>query len=334
MKALLLFFIYACVCSYSVLGQDFRLERAIPRDSPFTSSGLNACYTNHDGTFILAGKSGIGAYVLNDTAYYAKLTLVGPGSIRNGNDVDQGFMYKDTDSELRLFFSTIMRNVSQGQRYWLYYSADGGQFTRWITKQGTAKFNVSPASTQLVTQAATTNVLSGAGGPSDIANAPDGKFAALPWMGTESVNDGSAEVTVLPEGIVKIKLKGRHSGFSGRTRFSCTVVASGYRNGEEYVVLNKPETVTLTVGANQLQQTASKDQVFIQNASFNPAEAKNIRNVRILLAKDKAGDNFVDVIIGMLQSGGQIFDEAEALYKKVKKSELGTDVATVAAGTS
>ena len=72
----------------------------------------------------------------------------------------------------------------------------------------------------------------------------------------------------------------------------------------------------------------------MQQNAFSPEVRDSIRNVRVLLEKDKSGDNFVDVVKGMLSSAGEIFDETEALYKKVKESELGQDVATAAAAGS
>ena len=302
--------------------------------APSPADGTEASYINNEGSFFLAGKDGAAVYRYDNKTYFSKLTCLGPSSLRSGQFVDQGFVYKDSKDPFFLYFSSIAQSVPQGTRYWLYYSFDGRNYTRWLTTTGTSKHAIDDRSKEFVKQLRidSTSTPGNQPNPGNVTDAPDGKVAKLPWTGSASTNGGSANVTVLPEGIISIRLKGRHSGVTGRTKYSCAVVVSGYKNGQPFTILNRADTETLTVGANSFTGTASKDKSFTQRDSFSPNEAKNIRNVRILLVKDKSGDNFVDTVKGMLQAASDIFDEAESLYKKIKQSEIGADVATAAAG--
>jgi len=81
-------------------------------------------------------------------------------------------------------------------------------------------------------------------------HAPDNRVAKFPITASESVDGCTASATVFPERIIEISMEGRHSGNTGSTRYSCVVVVSGYRGGNRYVILDRPETETLTVGAN------------------------------------------------------------------------------------
>jgi hypothetical protein len=55
---------------------------------------------------------------------------------------------------------------------------------------------------------------------------------------------------------------------------------------------------------------------FVAASNFRCKSGSSFRNVRVLLEKDKAGDNFVDVMKNILENGLELYDEAEALYKK------------------
>jgi hypothetical protein len=296
--------------------------------SPVATGGPATTYINDEGAFFLAGQDGTATYSFQGKGHWSQLTFVKAASLRGPNFIDQGLIYKDKDDSFFLYFSTIPLSQNGSNHHRLYYSYDGIGFTRWLTESGTTRYEADADAAgdlrRLVTSA-------GTAGPESALPAPDGNKTVYPLVDSASVDGGRAEVTVLPEGIVKIMIRGRHSGFSGRTRYSCLVVLSGYKDGEEHVILNRLDTQTLTVGANQLSQTAEKDKVFVQENAFNLVDRNNIRNVRILLEKDRSGDNFVDAVIGMIQSAGMIFDEAEALYKKVKESEIGNDVKVAAA---
>lgn len=296
---------------------------------PVPSDGIKAAFFNDDGTFFLAGKTGTATYKWEGKALWSKLQFVRAASMKalDGSFIDQGVLYKDEKDPFHLFFSSQPMNSGIGTRYRLYYSLDGSGFSRWMTQSGTSKYQADERAIADFQQG---------GGPSTPGGnstepAPDGKKAVFPFTASESVNGGSADVTVLPEGIVTITMKGRHSGVSGSTKYSCAVVISGYRGGQPYTVLNRVETETLTVGANSLTGTASKTKTFTQSAAFTAEDRDNVRNVRVLLEKDKSGENFVDVVKGMLSAAEDIFDEAESLYKKIKQSEIGRDVATAAA---
>jgi hypothetical protein len=75
-----------------------------------------------------------------------------------------------------------------------------------------------------------------------------------------------------------------------------------------------------------LSGTSSKTATFTDLPAIDPVDIDNVRNVRVLLAEDKAGTNFVDVISGALGAAGQLLGEADALYKQWNDSDIGQAV--------
>lgn len=163
---------------------------------------------------------------------------------------------------------------------------------------------------------------------------PDGKKPKFPIQVEEGVSKGYAWGTVDATGSVSIRIKGKHSGMTGRTRFSACMVITGWKDGKENVILAEPVTKTTTIGADFLKGTASKDQTHTIAGAVKPEDIDSIRNVRLLLGKDVAGENFKDVVKGMLQAAKELVTEADALYKEVKKSDIGKDVALIASVSS
>ncbi len=307
--------------------------------APAPSTGIKKMYSNDKGSFFLGGSRGLALYEYEGEAYFSRLKFVKPCSLVGGGLTDQGFVYRDVTDPFYLFFSAIsFPSASDGQpRYRLYYSFDGQSFTRWLTASGTRSFELNDAAlTEFVSFGSGTGGGNPPGGvtpgaPPSTTTAPDGRKTVFPISESESVDGGRADVTVLPEGIVKIQMKGRHSGNTGSTRYSCSVIISGYKDGEEFVILNRVDTETLTVGANALAGTATKTKSFTQSNAFSTDDRYNIRNVRVLLGKEISGQTFLEAVKNMLDGANQIFDETEALYKKIKESEIGEDVATAVA---
>lgn len=98
------------------------------------------------------------------------------------------------------------------------------------------------------------------------------------------------------------------------------------------MVLNVPRTQTLTVGpAGGGTGVNDKDETFTDFPPIQAADIPNVRNVRVLFAKDKSGENFKDVVTGIIGAASELLDDADALYKKAKESEIGQDIATAAA---
>jgi len=50
-----------------------------------------------------------------------------------------------------------------------------------------------------------------------------------------------------------------------------------------------------------------------------------------VLDRDKSEPDLVDRVVETIRRTGEIWEEADALYKKVKDSELGEDIALAAA---
>jgi hypothetical protein len=164
-----------------------------------------------------------------------------------------------------------------------------------------------------------------------IPAAPDGKKAKYPIHVEQSGDHSYAKVDIDQSGSFSLNLEGTHSGFTGSTDFTAAVVVSGFKDGKPHIVLNKPSRRTKTVAVDQSTGTNKENQTFTDLSPIAPEDIDNMRNVSILIAVNKSGTDFVSVVSGILSSAGQLFSEADALYKEVEGSDLGQAIAVAAA---
>jgi hypothetical protein len=173
-----------------------------------------------------------------------------------------------------------------------------------------------------------TGVPTGQGGA---GNLPDAKKPIFPIVKEASGARGLARVTVEDDGVSTLYMKVDTPAAGSTTRYVASVLITGYRDDDTNNVLtDRIESHSLTLGANPLNDETKDASWFI--SSVKPEDAPKIRHVRILLERDKSVPDLAQQAISLFQTIGQVVDAADTLYKKIKHSELGQDVALAAAG--
>jgi hypothetical protein len=159
----------------------------------------------------------------------------------------------------------------------------------------------------------------------------DGRKTVYPIHNEQDNSDGSATVDIDETGTFSLTINGHHSGETGQTDFTAAVVVTGFKNGSAHTVLNQPSSRNLTVTASFPSGSNSKSATFTDLPAIAPADIDHVRNVRVLLASNKSGQNFVDVISSAIGAASTLLQEANALYKQWNDSDLGQSVNTAAA---
>jgi len=313
------------------MADDFVID-ATKAHSPGDLSSIKYTYTNSEGNYHLDGANGRAIYKWSDGKFYTdnleltRFAFLNPGS-------DDVIIYRVPNQSFYFAFGTTgyrSPHPTVGEYYTLYYSYDGKNFKRLLTPNGTDRGPLTgtvppPTGTGSTGAGGTGTGGSSSGGTGSSQTSPDGKKPQFPIKveGYFGITKGYAWAEVGSDGYISLKINGKHSGTTGSTRFTGIVVVSGYRDGKENTVLNKPEPRTNTVGANSGSGVSEKDLTFTDFKPIANEDINNIRHVRVLMAKDKSGDNFVDTVTGMLQAAGTIAKEADSLYKQIKDSEIG-----------
>jgi hypothetical protein len=306
------------VCGSAVAQDTVSLRTYSAPQHPGAS--IRGLFVNDSGAYAIEHPNGIGVFDFEGTGYASKLAFVSGAEVNGTQDI--GGIYKMEGSDLHLLFCTNAHTYSNGVRHHLYYSWNGTTFRRLTTASGTRKVPLDAGGIG--------DIAGGGGGAS--TPAPDGKKTQYPIHeeGYFGVSKGYAKVDIDQDGHISVNIIGKHSGVTGRSRFTCTVIVTGYKNGKPHIVLNKPRAQTLTVGADA-DGSAEKDETFTDFEPIKPEDIDNVRHVRVLFGKDVAGENFKDVVSDIIGAASELLDEADALYKKAKESEIGKDVATAAA---
>lgn len=161
----------------------------------------------------------------------------------------------------------------------------------------------------------------------------DGNRAVYPIKGEGyyNANPGYAWVELGPSGHFSVRVKGKHSGVTGNSRYSICPVAVGYKNGQANTILNAPQTRTLTVGAEP-DGSATKEATFADFPPVPPEDLPAVRFIWVLFSRNKSNDNFKDTLTHIIRAAGEVFSEADVQYKKFVDSDLGQAIiAAVAA---
>jgi hypothetical protein len=283
-------------------------------------ASISSLFVNDNGAYAIEHPAGFGVFDFEGTGYASKLAFVSGAEVDGTDDI--GGIYKMEGSDLHVLFCTNPHTYSNGVRYHLYYSWNGTTFRRLTTASGTRKVPLDKGSLGDL-----------AGGGGGVASpAPDGKKTKYPihLEGYFGVTRGYAKVDIDEDGHISVNIIGKHAGMTGRSRFTCAVVVTGFKNGKPHMVLNVPRSQTLTVGAD-IDGSAEKNETFTEFEPIKPEDIDNVRHVRVLFGKDVAGDNFRAVISDIIKAASEVLDEADAFYKKASDSEIGTAVAIAAA---
>jgi hypothetical protein len=158
---------------------------------------------------------------------------------------------------------------------------------------------------------------------------PDGKKPKFPIVKEASGARGSAKLVIEEDGIATLDMKVDTPQFGDTTRYVATVLITGYKDGDiSRVLTDKIETHSLTLGSSTLHDSTKSANWII--SSVKPEDANKIRHIRLLLERDKNEADFLHQFIKACDELGQGWDAANSLWKKVKNSELGQDIALIA----
>ena len=236
------------VCGSAVAQDTVSLRTFSAPQHPGAS--IRGLFVNESGAYAIEHPNGIGVFDFEGTGYASKLSFVSGAEVNGTQDI--GGIYKMEGSDLHLLFCTNAHTYSNGVRHHLYYSWNGTTFRRLTTACGTRKVPLDAGGIGDITTPG--------GGSSTLA--PDGKKTKYPihQEGYFGVSKGYAKVDIDQDGHMSLNIIGKHPGL-GVSRFTCTVIVTGFKNGKPNIVLNKPRAQTLTVGGDS-DGIAEKNETF------------------------------------------------------------------------
>jgi len=155
----------------------------------------------------------------------------------------------------------------------------------------------------------------------------DGKVPVFPIKAYKKGAAGAVSLEITRDGVAKFNMR-VNVPLLDTNRYVATLVLTGLHNGEDGHILVGFVTHSLTVGGNPLGGSPKRKSWTFHIA---PATLKLLRHYHLVLDRDKSEPDLVDRVVETIRRTGEIWEEADALYKKVKDSELGEDIALAAA---
>lgn len=166
--------------------------------------------------------------------------------------------------------------------------------------------------------------------PSGAGSAPpDNKKPVFPIVVSKSGARGSVSLTIDDDGFATMHMKVDAAHGAGATRYVASFVVTGYKDGDIGTVFLSLDAQSLTVEAGTFD-FGGADKSRSWTYQMAAGDANSIRHVRLFLERDKSQAQLYQQIIDACRKAGETWDAADALYKKIKHSELGQDIALAA----